>query len=77
MRRALAIVSVLSLSACANRTQQSVTLYEKGDYAGAAREADNGLASHPDDDGLWQMRIRSALALGDADSVAKSWQLYR
>jgi hypothetical protein len=33
--------------------------------AGAAKAADEGLANHPDDDGLWQMRIRAALALGD------------
>jgi HEAT repeat protein len=64
-------------ASCANRSKQSVSLYESGDYAGAAREADKGLASHPDDDDLWQMRIRAALALGDGDGIAKSWATYR
>jgi HEAT repeat protein len=76
MRR-LALVLALCVPACANHAKQSVSLYESGDYAGAARAADSGLASHPDDDGLWQMRIRAALALGDADGVAKSWESYR
>ena len=74
MRR---LVVLVFLAACANRAQQSITLYESGDYAGAAREAEAGLAKHPDDDGLWQMRIRAALALGDGDGVAKSWETYR
>jgi HEAT repeat protein len=77
MRRLAIVVSVVLLASCANRAKQSVVLYEAGDYAGAAREAEAGLAKHPDDDGLWQMRIRAALALGDADGVAKSWQSYR
>lgn len=76
MRRVL-LCGILSLASCANRAGQSVSLYEAGDYAGAAREADNGLKSHPDDDGLWQMRIRAALALGDASGVATSYGSYR
>jgi HEAT repeat protein len=61
---------------CANRARQSITLYESGDYAGAARAADQGLARHPDDADLWGMRVRAALALGDADSVAKAYAAY-
>jgi HEAT repeat protein len=76
MRRILAVV-LFSLASCANHAKQSVSLYEAGDFAGAAREADHGLADHPDDDGLWQMRIRAALALGDADAIAKSYGTYR
>lgn len=76
MRRVI-VCSFLVLASCANRAKQSIALYESGDYAGAAREAESGLASHPDDDGLWQMRIRAALALGDADGVATSWGTYR
>ena len=76
MRRVL-MCGLLALASCANRSKQSVSLYEAGDYAGAAREADSGLKSHPDDDGLWQMRIRAALALGDSDGVARSWASYR
>lgn len=75
MRRVV-LISLLAAAACANRAKQSVALYEAGDYAGAAREADAGLAKHPKDDGLWQMRIRAALALGDADGVARSYATY-
>src|SRR5205085_753329 len=66
---------LLALVACGH-SKQSVDLYESGDYAGAARAADQGLASHPDDDGLWAMRVRSALALGDAGGLAKAWEGY-
>jgi HEAT repeat protein len=72
------LLTIIAFStACANHAKPSVALYEKGDYAGAAKAADDGLANHPDDDGLWQMRIRSALALGDADGVAKSYATYK
>jgi HEAT repeat protein len=71
------LISVLVSTACANHAKPSVSLYEKGDYQGAAKAADDGLANHPDDDGLWQMRIRSALALGDADGIAKSYATYK
>ena len=72
------LTSILMFSAaCANHAKPSVTLYEKGDYAGAAKAAEAGLANHPDDDGLWQMRIRSALALGDGDGIAKSYATYK
>ncbi len=70
----LALVLVLG---CAQRAKQSIALYEAGDFAGAARAADQGLASHPGDSGLWRMRIRAALALGDADGVARSYASYR
>ncbi|MDQ3335104.1 MAG: HEAT repeat domain-containing protein [Myxococcota bacterium] len=76
MRRVL-LCGILTLASCANRTGPSVALYEKGDYAGAAADADKRLASHPDDDGLWQMRIRAALALGDGEGIAKSYATYR
>ena len=66
-----------TLLGCANHAQRSVALYESGDYAGAARAADEGLASHPDDDNLWSMRVRAALAQGDADGVAKAYAAYR
>src|SRR5689334_13729816 len=62
---------------CAQHARQSISLYEAGDYAGAARAADTGLAAHPRDAALWRMRIRAALALGDADGVASSYALYR
>ncbi len=74
--RAAALFLSLGLVSCAGRAKQSVNLYESGDYAGAARSADQGLQSHPGDHGLWQMRVRAALALGDADGVARSYASY-
>jgi HEAT repeat protein len=73
LRRALLILLV---SSCFDHSKQSVSLYESGDYAGAARAADEGLAAHPDEDGLWGMRVRAALALGDAEGVAKAYASY-
>ena len=74
---ALALASALALAGCGGHAKRSVSLYEAGDFAGAARAADEGLASHPGDPGLWQMRVRAALALGDADGVARSYAAYR
>lgn len=76
MLRTVVALALLSQGACANRAKRSVSLYESGDYAGAMRAADEGLASHPDDDGLWAMKVRAALALGDAAGVAKAYQGY-
>src|SRR5262245_30133849 len=64
------------LTACGNLAKQSISLYESGDYAGAARSADQELANHPGDDGLWAMKIRASLALGDGDAVAKAYAQY-
>ena len=72
----LGLALVLGLG-CAQRARQSITLYEAGDYAGAARAADAGLAAHPNDSALWRMRIRAALALGDAGGVASAYETYR
>ena len=71
------LLGCLVLAACANHAQQAVALYENGDYAGAARAADRGLASHPGDEGLWQMRVRAALAQGDGPGVATAYAAYR
>jgi HEAT repeat protein len=62
--------------ACADYARPSVGFYESGDFANAARAADQGLAQHPDDDALWGMRVRSALALGDPEGVAKAYAGY-
>ena len=71
-----ALLLVLGLG-CASRARPSVALYEAGDYAGAARAAEEGLARHPDDDSLWGMRIRAALAQGDAAGVATAYAGYQ
>jgi HEAT repeat protein len=76
MRNMRLFLVFLVVAGCAGRTKQSVALYEAGDYAGASRAADDGLANHPDDDGLWAMKVRAALALGDADAVAKAYASY-
>ncbi len=70
------IIALALTTACADRAKHSVALYDKGDYAGAARAADQELATHPDDDGLWGMRIRAALAQGDGDGVARAYGSY-
>ena len=75
IKRTWLLVVALATS-CANHAKQSITLYESGDYAGAARAADEALADHPNDDALWGMRVRSALALGDAAGVAKAYGDY-
>jgi len=75
MRLAVLLLSTSLLvpaAGCGSRNKQSIALYERGDYAGAARAADAGLASHPKDDGLWQMRIRAALAPGGQAAVAEA-----
>src|SRR5215510_16527538 len=65
------------LAGCVNHAQQAIALYETGDYAAAARAADAELAAHPGDEALWQMRVRAALAQGDAAGVAKTYAAYR
>ncbi|MFT3692867.1 MAG: HEAT repeat domain-containing protein [Kofleriaceae bacterium] len=70
-----AVLFALLVTACSHASE-SVKLYEHGDYAGAAKAADEGLADHPNDDTLWGMRVRSALALGDGATVAKSYGDY-
>lgn len=73
------LVSGLGLqAACTSAaTKQSVRLYEGGDYQAAAQAADRGIAADRDDDGAWQMRLRAALALGDADGVASHYAEYQ
>lgn len=70
-------ILLIALAGCVDHAKHSVALYEAGDYAGAARAADEGLAAHPDDDALWAMQVRSELALGDADAVAKAYAGYQ
>jgi HEAT repeat protein len=77
MFRSLAVGLTLGLLLVAcGHAQHSLSLYESGDYAGAAKAADDGLAAHPGDEGLWQMRIRAALAQGDSLGLARSYQSY-
>ncbi len=77
MLAVMRLALLFALTACADHAQHSVALYDNGDYSGAAHAADEGLATHPDDDGLWGMRIRAALAEGDAAAVRKAYSAYR
>jgi HEAT repeat protein len=78
MQRSLVLGGLFALAAgCAGHAGRVVAQYEAGDYAGAARTADTELAAHPGDEALWQMRIRAALALGDALAVGKTYAAYR
>ncbi len=76
MRRIALVLALLAPAACANRAKKSIDLYESGDYAGAARAADEGLASHPDDDNLWAMKVRASLALGEREAIARAYEEY-
>jgi HEAT repeat protein len=73
---ALLVLVLTAAGACANRAKRSIDLYDSGDYAGAARAADEGLASHPDDNALWAMKVRASLALGDIEGTAKAYEQY-
>ena len=78
MQRSLVLGGLFALAAgCAGHAGRVVAQYEAGDFAGAARTADTELAAHPGDEALWQMRIRAALALGDAAGVATTYAAYR
>lgn len=64
------------LAGCASHAGPAIKLYEAGDFAGAAREAQAGLTAHPHDDSLWGMRVRAALALGDGPGVTSAYAAY-
>ena len=64
------------LASCASHAQQSIALYEAGNYEAAAKAADDGLADHPGDDALWGMRVRSAVALGKPEDISRSYASY-
>nr|HEX4315262.1 HEAT repeat domain-containing protein [Kofleriaceae bacterium] len=79
MKRCLLFVTCLgwlTVAGCMDHAKQSVALYERGDYAGASRAADQQLASHPDDDNLWNAKIRAALAQGDGPAIAAAYASY-
>jgi HEAT repeat protein len=74
MRLRLALFALLV--GCASNAKHSISLYDAGDYAGAAKAADDGLAEHPGDASLWGMRVRAAIALGDAPAVIRTYREY-
>lgn len=76
MRSLVSTALALAVISCASHATRSVALYESGDYSGAARAADDGLTTYPDDAALWGMRMRAALALGDAQVLARAYTDY-
>lgn len=75
---AVAILASAGLAGCgSSAARQARTLYDKGDFAGAARLADQKLVGHTDDDELWGVRIRALLAQGDGHAVADAYDQYR
>jgi HEAT repeat protein len=71
-----ALASAL-LGACVSAaTKESVRLYEQGNFRGAAGAADRGVAADRDDEGAWRMKLRAALALGDAKALADGYAAY-
>jgi HEAT repeat protein len=74
---ALPLCCALGLGCTSTAARQARQLYDRGDYAGAAKSADAGLAEHGSDSALWQVRIRALLAQGDARGVAAAYERYR
>ena len=79
MRSAIALVLAAGLAAgCTSSAASSARrLYDQGDFAGAARLADQELAGHTDDEDLWHVKIRALLAQGDRAGVADAYSRYR
>jgi HEAT repeat protein len=73
------LVCFLSLFAgCTSAaTKQSLHAYENGRYQDAAAAADRGIAADRSDRDAWRMRLRAALALGDAAGIAAIYAQYR
>src|SRR5580693_1862602 len=77
LRPSILTLALLSASAaCVDYAKPSVAAYEAGNFAEAARIADAALASHPDDDNLWNAKIRAALAQGDEAALATAYAGY-
>jgi HEAT repeat protein len=75
--RSVVVVLALSFGCTSGAAKQARVLYDKGDFAGAAAFADKELAGHPADDDLWRVRLRAALAQGDARGLAAGYERYR
>jgi HEAT repeat protein len=78
LRKTPWLVLVALLMACASAgAKRARALYDRGDYAGAVKVADAELATAPGDDDLWRVRIRAALAAGDAPGALASYLGWR
>ena len=70
----LAVASACGSSAAERRAQ---SLYDQGDFQGAARSADADLASNPGDAGLHRIELRARLAGGDAQGAVDGYLAWR
>jgi HEAT repeat protein len=79
MRSATALVLAAGLAAgcTSSAASQARRLYDAGDFAGAARLADQELAGNTGDEDLWHVRIRALLAQGDRAGVSEAYARYR
>ena len=74
------LAAAVLAGACAGTSpaaRQTETLIARGDYGGASRAADQGLAAHPDDALLWRLKMRAMLGSGDARSAVAAYDAWR
>jgi HEAT repeat protein len=76
--RSATLLLAAGLAGCtSSAASQARRLYDNGDFAGAARLADQELAGNTGDEDLWHVRIRALLAQGDRAGVADAYSRYR
>lgn len=74
------LAAAVLAGACAGTSpaaRQTETLIARGDYGGAARAADEGLAKRPDDPLLWRLKMRAVLGTGDARAAVAAYETWR
>jgi len=81
MHRSAPALAALALAAAAcgpsAAARRAQSLYDRGDYQGAARSADGDLAAAPGDAGLHRVAIRAKLAAGDARAAVTDYATWR
>jgi HEAT repeat protein len=83
IRRHLApalLLAAAALSGCAGgsaEARRAEALFDKGDHAGARREAESGLERAPRDADLWRIKLRALLATGDARAAVEQYATWR
>ena len=79
-RTLAALAAALLLAGCAGASpdaRRAGRLLARGDHAGAERAADEGLARAPRDAALWRIKMRAALAAGDARRAVAHYDSWR
>ncbi len=79
MLRAVLLCLALTAMSCgpSATVRRAQTLIDAGDYGGAARVAEDGLAKNPNDGALWRVRIRAALGMNDAKAAVEHYATWR